>query len=94
MKVLIVNKMLYINTIKGENKMIQINSLDELKNILKPLLKYKKTTLEKDNIYLTEEEIFSYFADKRWKKGTNLHLCDIVDDVLNIEIEKSEVFNK
>lgn len=74
--------------------MVQINSLDELKKILESLLKHKRMTLEKDNIYITEEEIFSYFADKRWKKSTNLHLCDIVDDVLNLEIENKEVFDK
>ena len=49
---------------------MQINSLDELKKILEPLLKHKRMTLEKDNIYITEEEIFGplYQSMKRSRK--------------------------
>lgn len=72
--------------------MIQINSLKELKKLLEPLLKHKRRVLEENNIFMTEEEIFVFFANKKWKNGNNLHLCDIVDDILNLEVENKEVF--
>ena len=74
--------------------MIQINSLEELKKLIEPLLKHKGRILEENNIYMTEEEIFMFFANKKWKSSNNLHLCDIVDDILNLEIENKEVFEQ
>ena len=74
--------------------MIQINSLEELKKLIEPLLKHKRRILEENNIYMTEEEIFMFFANKQWKSSNNLHLCDIVDDILNLEIENKEVFEQ
>ena len=74
--------------------MLQITSVKELKQLLEPLLKYKKTTLENNAIYTREDEIFLYFVNKKWKNASNLHLCDIVDDILNLEINDIEVFDK
>lgn len=74
--------------------MVQINSIMELKLLLKPLLEYKKNSLKEKDIFITEDEIFSYFANKKWKSSNNLHLCDIVDDVLNLEITELEVLDK
>jgi len=74
--------------------MQKINSIYELKALIHPLLKHKRKELKERNIFLTEDEIFAYFADIKWKKSNNLHLCDIVDDILNEKQEITEVFDK
>jgi len=72
--------------------MKEINSIKELKSLLSPALKYRVKLLEKVNIFVTEDELFRYFANKRWQSSKNLHLCEIVDDVINLEISNKEVF--
>lgn len=68
--------------------MDKIESKEELKELILPVLKYRKRLLNKNNIKMDEDEIFTYFINARWKNANNLHLCDIVDDVLNLDIDE------
>ena len=66
--------------------------LNKLHNLLLPVL----TTKEKEfntlgRVYITKEDIWSYFKDNIWCHKENLRLCDLVSDILltpNDEIDE------
>ena len=66
--------------------------LNKLHNLLLPVL----TTKEKEfitlgRVYITKEDIWSYFKDNIWCNKDNLRLCDLVSDILltpNDEIDE------
>lgn len=65
---------------------IEFKNLLELKNRIEPAIKSK--VKEFNNI--TEEDIWNYLKLK-WKKGTNLTLYDLINDIMNLkEIEIKE----
>lgn len=64
----------------------EFRSIDELKNRVMPALKVRKRELKKQNIIMSEEEIWSYFAKNYWCKAYNLSLAQIVDNILNLDI--------
>lgn len=63
-----------------------IESLDLLYERLLPALKSKKLEMHKEHmIYITMDDIWNFFYQTRWKKGSNLTLADLVDDILNTD---------
>lgn len=72
---------------------ISFSSVLELKQRLMPALKLRKREMKKQNIFITEEEIWDYFVNHFWKHSVQLSLAQMVDDVLNreIDIEKEEI---
>ena len=64
---------------------MQFRNALELRNYIMPVLKIRTKELRKQNITMTEEELFNYFV-KIWKNESNLTLADVVDDVLNRKV--------
>ena len=63
-----------------------IESLDRLYERLLPALKSKEMEMHKSHmIYITKQDIWNFFYQTKWKKGANLTLADLVDDILNTE---------
>lgn len=65
---------------------IEFRSLEELYARLKPALRTKRMELRRTGYtYITEEDIWNYLKDKKWKSARDLELHDMVDDVLNCD---------
>lgn len=58
----------------------------ELFNFLNPVLKIRVKSFTKKNHKVTEEEIFQYLKKEVWMNKKNLHLYEMVEDILNKEI--------
>lgn len=65
---------------------IEFSSLEELYSRLKPALRTKCMEMKRQGFsYITEEDIWNYLKEKKWKNATNLELHEMVDDVLNCD---------
>ncbi len=62
---------------------MEFNNLTELKNRLMPALRIKKEEINNKNI--TEEDIWNYLKDTKWKKSNDLSLSDMVNDILKLD---------
>lgn len=63
---------------------MEFNNLNELKNRLMPALRIKKEEINNKNI--TEEDIWNYLKDTKWRKSNDLSLSDMVNDILKLDI--------
>lgn len=64
---------------------IVFRSINELYVRVLPALKCKKNELIKVGYsYITELDIWNCIRANKWMKESELALCDIVDDILNI----------
>ncbi len=60
------------------------SSLESLYERLIPALRSKKKELHQNHmIYLSEKDIWKFCYETKWKKGKDLTLADLVDDILN-----------
>ena len=64
---------------------IEFKDVKELYKRVIPALRLKKRILLKKGIKASENDIFEYLANKKWSKGNNLALNDIVSDILNVD---------
>lgn len=68
---------------------IIFNSINELYIRVLPALKCKKKELTRNGFsYITEFDIWNSIRVQKWMKQSELALCDIVDDILNISNDK------
>ncbi len=59
-------------------------TLEDLYERLVPALKAKETELHQNHmIYITIKDIWNFCYQTKWKGGSELTLCDLVDDILN-----------
>lgn len=71
---------------------IEFKSLTELKKRVTPALYTKLKELKSQNYkYVTIDDIWNFLI-KDWKKGKNLTLYDIINDILNLNNEDIEEF--
>ena len=68
---------------------ITFNSVEELYQRMKPALSTKRAEMKRSGyVYATEEDIWNYLKEEKWKNSKDLSLyemtCDIfaIDDVL------------
>lgn len=67
---------------------MEFNSEKELRERLSCALSTKISELESKGInYITEDEIWQYLINTKWKNAHGLCLSDMVDDILKIEIK-------
>lgn len=65
---------------------IEFSSANELYERLQPALKSKVAELTRDGYdYLTTDDVWNYLKESKWKKGKNLALNEMVNDILNSE---------
>lgn len=68
------------------NDDIVFNSLEELYERIKPALSARKSELYRNGLnYITEEDIWNYFKENKWKKSSNLNLHEMVSDIFNCD---------
>lgn len=71
---------------------IEFNSLEELKQRVTPALETKLKELKSKNYnYVATEDIWQFLI-KNWKKGKDLTLYDIINDILNLNNEDIEEY--
>ncbi len=65
---------------------IEIESLQELYQRIKPALVTKKSEMHREGyIYIKEEDIWNYLKEVKWKNARDLSLYDMTSDILNTE---------
>ena len=68
------------------NDDVVFNSLQDLYVRIKPALSARKSELSRNGFnYITEEDIWNYFKENKWKKSNNLSLHEMVSDVFNCD---------
>ena len=71
---------------------ITFNSIDELYNRLKPAFQLKLSELKSKKINFIEiKDLWNYLSKTIWSKEEDLELCDMVNDILNIN--ETELIN-
>lgn len=71
---------------------ITFNSIDELYNRLKPAFQLKLNELKSKKItFITAKDLWSFLSKTKWTKEENLELCDMVNDILNVN--ENELIN-
>ena len=69
--------------------MEEINNVDDLKKLVYPALTTKVRELKRFGYdFVSEEDIWIIFAEIKWGRQKELALCDIVDDILNVNKDK------
>ena len=73
----------------------EFSNKEELYKRVVPALKTKKTFLERDGYtYINEIDVWNYLIQDKWIKSHNLMLCDIVDDILNVDNKEIDAYLK
>ena len=67
--------------------MYSFQNQEELEKFLRPALMVRKKKLESLGIHVSFHQIFLSFKQEKWQFQKNLHLCEVVDDLLNDEIQ-------
>lgn len=65
-------------------------SIEELKQRVMPALKIRTNELINENIKTTPDDIFKDLSNKKWKTNKDLHLYEIVNDILNYKSKESD----
>ena len=74
---------------------IEFQNIKQLYNRLLPALRTKKSEMIRYGInYVSEEDIWNYLKEIKWKKANNLSLYDMVNDVLNTDNSYIESYLK
>ena len=73
------------NLICGDN-MYEYKSQEELYQGLIPAIHVKLKGLQKSkNVEITEDDIWNYLKETKWKNSINLTLSDMVQDILHTD---------
>lgn len=61
-------------------------SLNELYLRIKPALFARANELKREGFpYITENDIWQFFSEKKWKNSNNLSLHEMVSDIFNVD---------
>ena len=64
-------------------------SIEELFERVSPALNLKvREAISMGLNNITDIYIWNYLTDAKWKNGNNLMLCDMVDDILNLDLSE------
>lgn len=64
----------------------EFNSLNELKDRIKPALSTKKREMNRMGYpFIEEDDIWNYLKNTKWVNDYNLSLYQMVRDILNVE---------
>lgn len=68
---------------------LEFNNIDELYDRLLPALKVKVNSLKKlGHSYIDEKKLFDILAFVSWSSFEGLELCDMVDQILHINLDE------
>ena len=80
---------------KREIEDIEFDSVFDLYNRVKPALNSKIKELKREKFdYIKEEDIWNFLIQNKWSKDKGLVLCDVVDDILHVDIKKLDKYVK
>ena len=80
---------------KKEIEDIEFDSVFDLYKRVKPALNSKIKEIKRENFdYIKEEDIWNYLIQNKWSKDKGLVLCDVVDDILHVDIKKLDKYVK
>ena len=66
----------------------EFKSINELYERVKPALRVKvNEARRKDLNDINEIDVWNYLTEKKWKVGKNLMICDIVSDIINLDLD-------
>lgn len=67
--------------------MEEFTSVEQLYNRLKPAMKCKVKELKRNGYNnISENDVWNYLKNNKWKSSTNLTLIDMVNDILYTDI--------
>lgn len=73
----------------------EFSSLQELFKRVSPALHAKEVELHRLGYsYIKDIDIWNYLIETRWKKGKDLMLSDIVNDIMHTECKKIDIYLK
>lgn len=70
--------------------MREFKTQQELKSFLNPVLKLRIKSLKKEGLEFSENTLFKILKEEKWSEQTNLHLYEMVDDILHYKIDKRQ----
>ena len=74
---------------------VKFKTLNELYQRVLPALRSKRKELQKNRMdYIKEEDIWNCLKDTKWMQCKTLTLYDMVDDILNTENAKFDIYIK
>ena len=74
---------------------IEFQSIKELYERVLPALRTKKREMKRLGIsYIKEEDIWNYLKESKWKKGKNLELSEMINDILNVDASYIDFYMK
>ncbi|MBQ7104944.1 MAG: hypothetical protein IJN90_03730 [Bacilli bacterium] len=80
---------------KKEIEDIEFDSVFDLYKRVKPALNSKIKEIKREKFdYIKEEDIWNYLIQNKWSKDKGLVLCDVVDDILHVDIKKLDKYVK
>lgn len=86
---------MYVKSLGDIMKKENFTSLSELYNRVKPALDCKVNEIKRSEIkYITKEDIWNFLKLNIWNYKNNLTLGEMVDDILNVPIEKLDYYIK
>ena len=68
--------------------MINFKNQEELKRRVYPALISKSTELKRRGYNYTEDDIWSYLSTKVYPNMKDLELVDVIDEIINLDINK------
>ena len=72
---------------------LKIKNLTQLFKRVKPALNSKLREInDMKIIYIKDKDIFDFLRETKWINATNLCLAEVVDDILNVDINKLNVY--
>ena len=73
----------------------KFSGVNELYKRVLPALQTKVSELKREKIdYIDTIDIWQYCIDNIWKNKSDLRIYELVDDILNVDILKLELFVK
>ena len=77
------------------DKDLEFTSAVDLYNRVKPALKTKLKELKRKELdYIRMEDIWNYLIKNKWMSANGLDLCDVVNDILNVDNNKIDEYVK
>ncbi len=77
------------------DKDLEFTSAVDLYNRVKPALKTKLKELKRKELdYIRMEDIWNYLIKNKWMSANGLDLCDVVNDILNVDNSKIDEYVK
>lgn len=74
---------------------ITFNSLEQLYQRLRPALSARRSELKRNGyMYATEEDIWNYLKEMKWKNSKNLSLYNMTCDIFEVDDNQIDIYLK